>query len=159
MFKTQTPTVLIIGGGAFGTSTAYHLSARGYDKVTVLDRFAPPSKDAAATDMNKTVRVDYPSLIYSELAHEAMNAWKSPSYPFSGLFHQTGWIMAADEMANDFIAAIHKVSTMSKAQYISVEDIKKKWPKFTGSFKGGWNSLWNPDAGWVRINSLRKPAS
>jgi sarcosine oxidase/L-pipecolate oxidase len=46
----QKKSVLIIGGGAFGTSTAYHLSARRYDKVTVLDRFAAPSKDAAATE-------------------------------------------------------------------------------------------------------------
>src|ERR1700710_1993053 len=102
MSISQTPSVLIVGGGAFGTSTAYHLSTRGYDKVLVLDRFAAPSKDAAATDLNKTVRFDYPSLLYSELAQEAMNAWKSPNHPFSGLFRQTGWVMAASEMAKDF---------------------------------------------------------
>jgi sarcosine oxidase/L-pipecolate oxidase len=155
MVKTQTPSVLIIGGGAFGTSTAYHLSARGYDKVTVLDRFAAPSKDAAATDINKTVRSDYPSLLYSELAQEAMNAWKSPKYPFLGLFHQTGWTMAACEMAKDFVAATHKASSPPKSQYISVEDIKNSWPQFTGRLNG-WSSLWSPDAGWVRINCIPK---
>jgi sarcosine oxidase/L-pipecolate oxidase len=141
-------SVLIIGGGAFGTSTAYHLSDRGYNKITVLDRFPAPSKDAAATDLNKTVRYDYPSLVYSELAQEAMAAWKSSSHPLSGLFNQTGWIMAAGELARNFIDATYRASRLPSTQYISPKDIKMRWPELYGSFSG-WFSIWSPEAGWV----------
>lgn len=34
--------VVIIGGGAFGLSTALELSQRGYDNIVVLDRHVPP---------------------------------------------------------------------------------------------------------------------
>lgn len=142
------PSVLIIGGGSFGTSTAYHLSKRGYNKVTVLDRFAAPSKDAAATDLNKTVRYDYPNPLYSELAQEAMAAWKSSNHPLSDLFNQTGWIMAAGKLARNFIDATYRASRLPDTKYISPKDINMRWPELKGSF-GGWSSLWNPEAGWV----------
>ena len=51
--------ILIIGAGCFGTSTAYHLSTRGYTSIRVLDRYAPPSCEAAATDISKIIRSDY----------------------------------------------------------------------------------------------------
>ncbi|KAH8820215.1 sarcosine oxidase [Xylogone sp. PMI_703] len=143
-----TPSVLIIGGGAFGISTAYYLSIRGYDKITVLDRFAAPSKDSAATDLNKTVRYDYPNPLYSELAQEAMTIWKSSNHPLSRLFNQTGWIMAAGELAKNFIAATYKASRSPKTRYIDQKDIKARWPELTGPLNG-WTSLWSPEAGWV----------
>ena len=36
--------VVVIGAGAFGLSTAYHLAALGAGRVAVLDRFAPASQ-------------------------------------------------------------------------------------------------------------------
>jgi sarcosine oxidase/L-pipecolate oxidase len=152
MSRPQDRSVLIIGGGAFGTSTSYHLSNRGYTKVTVLDRFSPPSQDAAATDLNKTIRLDYPDREYAELALEAMTAWKASDTPLSGLFRQTGWIMASSEMAKEFITSTRAMSERTEnpnTKYLSVDDIKKAWPEFKGDFKG-WTSLWSPEAGRVR---------
>jgi len=51
-------TILILGGGAFGLSTALELVKGKYEGkghlITILDRSAtPPATDAASSDYNK----------------------------------------------------------------------------------------------------------
>jgi hypothetical protein len=54
----NTTSVLIVGAGCFGVSTAYHLLKRGYTDVTVLDRSPTlPAPDAASTDINKSAHI------------------------------------------------------------------------------------------------------
>lgn len=48
-------TILVIGGGTWGASTALHLARRGYSNVTVLDPYAYPSPISAGNDVNKIV--------------------------------------------------------------------------------------------------------
>lgn len=155
MSELVNPSIIVIGGGAFGTSSAFHLSKRGYTRVKVLDRFAAPSKDAAATDLNKIVRFDYPNPLYSKLGLEAMKIWKEPGNMFSGMFRPTGWLMAAHEMTQDFLKAAHETSQKAGREgvrFITVDEIKQKWSEFTGSFPG-WTNLWSPEAGWVSARS------
>ncbi|KAI9838768.1 MAG: hypothetical protein M1837_002334 [Sclerophora amabilis] len=100
--STAYSTTLIVGGGIFGTSTAYHLALAGGSGgngtgegghrngsdgdgtgtgtgrgcgITVLDRAPSPSPQAASTDYNKIVRADYGVPFYMELGYEAMEAW------------------------------------------------------------------------------------
>lgn len=48
-------TVVIVGAGCFGISTAYHLLKRGFKDVTVIDQSdSLPAPDAASTDLNKS---------------------------------------------------------------------------------------------------------
>lgn len=91
------PAVVIVGAGAFGLSTAYHLLERGYTDVTVLDRAEHlPAVDAASTDINKgvlffpvplydiwiaylqyqVVRSCYGDPIYTRLARQAIEEWR-----------------------------------------------------------------------------------
>ncbi|KAI6873104.1 hypothetical protein KC343_g1408 [Hortaea werneckii] len=90
-------SILIVGGGTFGTSTAFHLAKRGYKNVTVLDRFPPPSETAAANDINKVIRADYPEPLYASLATESVEQWRDPNGLYAGLYHRTGWLLAAPE--------------------------------------------------------------
>jgi sarcosine oxidase/L-pipecolate oxidase len=47
--------VLVVGGGCFGISTAYHLLKRGFKDVTVVDRSdVLPAPDAASTDISES---------------------------------------------------------------------------------------------------------
>ena len=48
-------TILIVGAGTWGASTALHLARRGYTNVTVLDAYRQPSKISAGNDVNKIV--------------------------------------------------------------------------------------------------------
>lgn len=148
---TPSSSIIIVGGGAFGTSTAYHLARRGYTNVKVLDRFEPPSKEAAATDLNKVIRCDYPNPLYGKLGQEAMTIWREEGSLFSGLFRPTGWIMAAQEMTKAFLQAAydtsHRLGT-GEVKFIDIEETKRRFPAFTGSLPG-WTNLWSSEAGWV----------
>jgi sarcosine oxidase/L-pipecolate oxidase len=46
-------SILIIGGGTWGCSTALQLARAGYINVTVLERSPIPSPTAAGNDVNK----------------------------------------------------------------------------------------------------------
>ncbi|CAG9956067.1 unnamed protein product [Clonostachys rosea f. rosea IK726] len=147
----QSSSILIVGGGAFGTSTGYHLALRGYQNVTVVDRFEPPSRDAAATDLNKVIRADYPNPLYTNLGLEAMQVWKDPKSIFSGLFRETGWIMGAHDLTRDWLETAREVGEKagrSGITYLSAEDIRARWPALTGDFPD-WTNLYSPAAGWV----------
>ena len=67
---------LILGGGAFGLSTALHISLQYPNaSVKVLDKSSLPCPVAASTDINKIVRMDYGSDstdIYSKLAESSI---------------------------------------------------------------------------------------
>lgn len=148
------PSVLIVGGGAFGTSTAFHLNKRGYSSVTVLDRFDAPSTDAAATDLNKVIRFDYPNPLYSALGREAYDAWTSSSSLFAGLYRKTGWVMSGHEMTVDWLKKAFnraKEENRQDVSWLNAEDIKSRWPAFSGLFPG-WTNLFSGNAGWVRMS-------
>jgi glycine/D-amino acid oxidase-like deaminating enzyme len=51
--STKGSSILIIGGGTWGCSTALHLVRRGYKSVQVLDPYEIPSPIAAGNDVNK----------------------------------------------------------------------------------------------------------
>lgn len=147
--------ILIVGGGVFGTSTAYHLAQRGYTSVTVADRFEPPSRDSAATDLNKVVRADYTNPLYSKLALEAMEVWKDPESIFAGMYRESGWVMAASSVAHGWLESARKTAEkvgLKGVGYLTAEQLKKRWPAFTGDFPG-WTNLYSPAAGWVSRHS------
>jgi sarcosine oxidase/L-pipecolate oxidase len=81
--------IIIIGGGCFGISTAYHLAQRGYTSIRALDRYPPPSCEAISTDISKIIRSDYNEPLYARLGIESIAAWRSWSL-FSGLYHVSG---------------------------------------------------------------------
>ncbi|KAI0629034.1 FAD dependent oxidoreductase [Trametes polyzona] len=90
MAITHESTILIVGAGCFGLSTAYHLLKRGYKNLTVIDRSPVlPAPDAASTDLNKIVRSSYPDIFYTRLAREAIAAWKDTE-EWGDTYHESG---------------------------------------------------------------------
>ncbi|KAK6698904.1 hypothetical protein SNK03_011658 [Fusarium graminearum] len=145
------PSVLIIGGGVFGTSTAYHLAQRGYTNVTVVDRFAAPSRDSAGTDLNKVIRADYPNPHYAKLGLETLGVWKDPASLFKGLYRETGWIMGGHPETNQWLENAKILADKNGregVEYLSKDEMKAMWPALTGEFPG-WTNLHSPQAGWV----------
>ncbi|EME86012.1 uncharacterized protein MYCFIDRAFT_39526 [Pseudocercospora fijiensis CIRAD86] len=136
--------VLIVGGGTFGTSTAYHLSQRGYRNVTVLDRSAPPSQEAAGNDINKIIRADYPDRLYADLILQ-------PRGLFAGLYHRSGWLMAAGQRSLRFIEGSIKTAAergFEQAQHLTNDEVRRRFPAYDGDMKG-WRTYWNSSAGWA----------
>ncbi|OJJ42152.1 hypothetical protein ASPZODRAFT_29407 [Penicilliopsis zonata CBS 506.65] len=90
---THDSRIVILGGGAWGLSTALYLSEAGYSDITILERAeAIPSPYSAAYDINKIVRAEYEDDFYSKLALEAIEQWKTPL--FGPYYHQTGYVVA-----------------------------------------------------------------
>ena len=62
-------SIFILGGGAWGLSTALHLNQAGYTNITIFERSEDiRSPYSAAYDLNKIVRAEYEDKFYTELA-------------------------------------------------------------------------------------------
>lgn len=113
MAVNKTESILIVGAGAFGVSTAFHLLQAGYRDITILDKGEEiPSRYSAANDLNKIVRAEYEDPFYTDLTlvsrcrmgmefifdnvqlltccQKAIEAWQTPL--FAPHFHQTGFL-------------------------------------------------------------------
>ncbi|KAK1979567.1 FAD dependent oxidoreductase [Colletotrichum cereale] len=90
-------SVLIVGAGVFGLSLAHELAAnRGYTSVTVLDRFLPPVPDGSSVDVSRIIRTEYADPLYSSLATDALQGWRT-SEVYGPHYHESGFVMMADE--------------------------------------------------------------
>lgn len=107
-------TLLIVGSGVFGLSTAYALTKRpewASTQITVLDRAggsAPsfpanpvfPSRDASSIDSSRIIRADYADAAYAALASAAQQAWRRPgadSIGGEGRYSESGFVLVADD--------------------------------------------------------------
>ena len=74
-------SILIVGAGVFGLSTALALAQRPAfhnTTLTLLERQPFPAADGASTDTSRIIRADYADDAYALLAHEAAQAWRGP---------------------------------------------------------------------------------
>jgi len=72
-------SILIVGSGVFGLSTAYALAQRDAFKdthITVLERLDFPAPDAASIDSSRIIRPDYADPAYAALMAEAHPHWR-----------------------------------------------------------------------------------
>lgn len=77
MTRKESP-VLILGGGAWGLSTALHMVNSGYSDITVIERAEQiPSRYSAAWDLNKIVRAEYEDPFYTDLALVSPGPYRS----------------------------------------------------------------------------------
>lgn len=99
-------TVLIIGAGVFGLSTALALTRRpefASTSITVLDRSPDPgvfpARDASSIDSSRIIRPDYADPAYAALASEAQAHWRQTdpaSLGGEGRYTESGFILASD---------------------------------------------------------------
>ncbi|KAI1153758.1 DAO-domain-containing protein [Nemania diffusa] len=107
-------SILIIGAGVFGLSTALtltqHPSIPPHTPITVIDRSPTPgvfpAPDAASVDASRIIRADYADAAYSKLAGEAQARWRLNAHdPASlgggGRYAESGLLLAADDPDGD----------------------------------------------------------
>src|SRR5713226_3650661 len=86
--------VIVVGLGAMGSASAFHLSQRG-QKVLGLDRFMPPHTLGSSHGQTRIIREAYfEHPLYVPLVQRAYELWADLEQR-SGqrLFHQTGGLM------------------------------------------------------------------
>ncbi|KAI0106639.1 FAD dependent oxidoreductase [Daldinia grandis] len=149
-------SILILGAGTFGLSTAYHLANAGYTNITILEKSATfPPELSAGNDLNKILRAEYEDPFYAELALEAMAAWKSPL--FAPYYHETGYLLcnsaaAPEKSKKSLQKALNSISQHPAFKdkirpVVSRDDIRKVAPAFSGPME--WKGYFNSFAGYA----------
>jgi hypothetical protein len=94
----KSPDIAVIGAGAFGGWTAYHLRKMGA-RVTLIDTWGPGNSRSTSGEETRGVRSSYGDrphgVLWARWATEAMARWKSWDEEFSRttqerVFHTTG---------------------------------------------------------------------
>ncbi|KAK2474540.1 hypothetical protein H9L39_14500 [Fusarium oxysporum f. sp. albedinis] len=149
-------SILIIGAGTFGISTAYHLAKRGYTNIVCIDRHPWPSLDSAGHDLNKVMRTEYDEPLYTRLALEALDAWRDPEWQ-DVFFETLGRITTTtgDKKAESFLEKSYEnLKRAGKAQNLELisgrDEIVKRVPQLKNAVGiENWKGLYNSLGGWV----------
>ncbi|ETN44119.1 uncharacterized protein HMPREF1541_10669 [Cyphellophora europaea CBS 101466] len=164
------PSVLVVGAGTWGTSTALHLARRGYSSVTVLDRYPVPSPISAGNDVNKIIDLNRESGEDADERHVSrllydtvMRGWKE-DVVFRDYCHETGMIIAAS--SPEGIEHVRNEEGTDGPEWTELKtkhDFQAAMPDgvLTGEFPGwrGWWKQANSGAGWVHARKAMQSAA
>lgn len=143
-------SILIVGAGAFGLSTALELKERGFKEVTVIDRMMPPVPDGSSVDISRIIRYDYTDPFYATLAKEAADVWKSSSL-YSPFYHQSGYVLASE---SGFDASVEEYKAILKSEgqpfteFQSTDELKQLVPELS-DIGNQFSGYFNPRGGWA----------
>ncbi len=122
-------SVLIVGCGVFGLSTALELSKSSrYSTVTCIDTYPIPSPLSAANDINKIIRTEYSDIVYTKLSLEALDMWKNEPL-FKSCYENTGRIIGTPNFEPRRLFEEESIKNLRKLDVNSKDYIKM--------FKGG----------------------
>ncbi|KAM3504477.1 hypothetical protein MY11210_008343 [Beauveria gryllotalpidicola] len=143
-------SIIIVGAGVFGLSTALELAQRGYTNVTVLDRFVPPAVDGSSVDISRVIRFDYGDRLYGVMAREAVAGWVA-DYPDH--YHQCGFLMLNEagepgvEYTRQCVAVDEELGRTIEL-YDDAADMRERVPGITAKLEG-CKAFYNPQGGWA----------
>jgi len=149
-------SILILGAGTFGLSTAYHFAKAGFSNIKVLEKSTSvPPVDSAGNDLNKIIRAEYEDPFYAELALQAMRGWRTPL--FAPYYHETGYLLANSAAAPEKAKKTLLKSLSSIQQHPAFrgrispietrQDITSVVPQFSGPMQ--WKGYFNRFAGYA----------
>ena len=101
--KDVPSSVMIIGSGVFGLSTAHALATRDafkHTKITVLERLPFPATDAASVDVSRIIRPDYADYAYTALMAEGHKFWRG-EFGAEGRYTEAGLCIVTDDEHGD----------------------------------------------------------
>jgi glycine/D-amino acid oxidase-like deaminating enzyme len=92
--NTQPRSVIVVGAGICGVTSALELRRRGY-RVSLFDPGPLPHPNASSTDISKMVRMDYGSdELYMALMEETFPRWEAWNAQWGeALYHQDGFLI------------------------------------------------------------------
>lgn len=142
--------VVVGGGGTFGASTALELARRGYDDVTAMDVYPCPSEWSAGNDLNKIVRTEYEDAFYSDLAAQAVVAWKTDPL-YREHFHETGWVVSSSRGPAKMDKWKLRSAWTTTTTALTSDELRTRFPQmdFLQADMSSWCGLFNADNGWV----------
>ncbi|KAF3491507.1 uncharacterized protein GIQ15_01024 [Arthroderma uncinatum] len=152
-------SILIVGGGVFGLSTALALSRRHTGTITLIEA-APtiPNPHGSSVDSSRILRADYANPAYSRLANSALTQWRSTPWGHDGRHHQNGLVLVSStatghEYMRRSYENVKRLNPDAVQELPSAADIRRVVPGYgVGSHVNGgyvnWDSAWgNAEAG------------
>jgi sarcosine oxidase len=142
--------IIVVGLGAMGSATAYHLAARGV-RVLGIDRFTPPHGHGSSHGESRIIReLYYEHPLYVPLLQRAYDRWAALSRDArdDGLLRITGGLMIGPENG----ALVHGIRRTAAEHSLGVEEIdaggmKARFPQFV--VPEGFSVLRDPRAGYL----------
>ncbi|CDK25295.1 unnamed protein product [Kuraishia capsulata CBS 1993] len=163
----KSSSILIVGAGTFGLSTALELARDGYTNIHCFDNYECPSPIAAGNDSNKIFDYDVhapdeqisPGL---RIRLEARDQWKADPI-YSPFYHPVGFIFAAcsEKILKKETEKIRKLIDKGIVDYEyldSPEKFSKHIPVLKGELPGWKGYKLNKDDGWLHARNSLKSA-
>ncbi|KAL1989572.1 hypothetical protein VTN49DRAFT_6769 [Thermomyces lanuginosus] len=96
-------SILIVGGGVFGLSTALSLSHRyPTHNITLLEASTTiPNPEGSSVDSSRIVRADYANAAYARLAAEGIERWRNTEWGAEGRYTQNGLVLVYHKSSGD----------------------------------------------------------
>ena len=147
--SSTTYDVIVIGVGAMGASTCFHLARQGA-KVLGLEQFGIPHDRGSSHGQSRMIRsAYYEEPRYVPLLQEAYRLWDELS-AMSGrtLLHRTGGVFMGPA-GGDLVAGSRTAAQTHQLPYESLDraELQKRWPQFV--IPDGWAALFDPAAGFL----------
>ncbi len=145
-------SILAIGAGVFGLSSAVELARRGHS-VTLMDPGPIPHPRAASTDISKAVRMDYGSdELYMSLMEEAFEIWDQWNRERTqALYHEDGFLVLSPAEMRPGSFEYESFQMLQKrghsAERLSSKTLRSRFPAWNAEKYG--DGYFNPRAGWA----------
>ena len=145
-------TVIVVGAGINGVTSAIELKKRGH-RVVLVDPGPIPHPAAASTDISKAVRAAYgPDEDYTVLADRCIPIWREWNTKFgTKLYHETGVLFVCEQKMQPGSFEFESCRVLEKIghRFESFDDFTfhNRFPAFAENrFQDGF---FDPDAGFV----------
>ncbi|KAK8140404.1 FAD dependent oxidoreductase [Apiospora sp. TS-2023a] len=153
LMEGQYKSVIVIGAGCFGLSTALELSRNkdfAQTRITVISGTEIPDLNCSSFDINRIVRTDYTSTLYASLAAEALHEWEHGDWGKDGRFNKSGLLMLGDAKDGYIASALDLARSRGQDQNIDevTGDDSIRAACASGGKSGSWGYL-NHQAGWA----------
>jgi len=156
--SSSTSTVVVVGGGIFGVSTAVHLARRGIATTLVND--GPLAGGASGRSLAWLNSSRKRSPEYQQLRMVGIDRYRSLSakYPDADwLRFDGGLTWDADDASNEIAAVFaHEQDLAYDALHLSAGEIASVTPGIDASTVTPQGAIFNPGEGWVDLPSLIK---
>ncbi len=149
--------ILVVGSGIFGVCAARSLRARGH-VVTLIDSGQLPHADAASTDINKFVRMDYGPdedyMAWMETAfagwHDWNRDWPEPLYHATGVLFLTRTPMAPGGFEHESYTRL--LARGHRPERLDAAETARRYPAWHAS--GFVDGYYNPEGGYAETGRV-----
>lgn len=145
---SKTDTILVLGAGVFALSTALELKLRGYQNITVLDRYLPPVPDGSSVDISRVIRTDYADPLYAQIGKEALDGWKTE---YKDFYYRSGFAMLSETSSNPYIEKSLEIARRKGRpldEYADGNGLKGIYPGIQANLSG-LRAYHNAEGGWA----------